>query len=74
MAGLSGFISPNHLFKNPDELLSIFERVHQINGVIYCKRTHTTEYSAIQNLLTGHITTGLSQPAISNDGKVSLFF
>ena len=71
MAGISGFIS-NRGAIQPERFLLAFEDVHRISGVNYVKHEHATPYCALQNLLTGYITSSLPQPALSDNGKIAL--
>jgi hypothetical protein len=64
MPGISGFISNSGAIQ-PKRFLLAFENIHRISGVKYIKREHATSHCAIQNLLTGYITSSLpNQPSL----------
>jgi asparagine synthase (glutamine-hydrolysing) len=71
MAGISGFVSNSQAIELKRFLLA-FEDIHRISGVKYVKREHVTPHCVIQNLLTGHITSSLSQPSLSDNGHIAL--
>jgi asparagine synthase (glutamine-hydrolysing) len=71
MAGISGFISNSGAIQ-PERFLLAFEDIHRISGVKYVKHEHATPHCALQNLLTGHITSSLPQPALSDNGNIAL--
>ena len=71
MAGISGFVSNGGVIQ-PERFLLAFEDIHRIGGVKYVKHEHATPHCALQNLLTGYITSSLPQPALSDNGNIAL--
>jgi asparagine synthase (glutamine-hydrolysing) len=73
MPNISGFITNDAKFINPDEILKKFKDVHALKGLSFIQKELKTETCMICNTLTGILTENLNQPVSDPVKNVFLF-
>lgn len=73
MPGLSGIVSRNASFNNPNQIAAQFEAVHSLNNVAFNHRSFQTDWCVITNTLPDLSNSILDQPISDPSGNTFLF-